>query len=116
VCVLSGGEPVVRLGPEAGQGGRNQQLVLAAVERLWNETAGGWTILSGGTDGEDGPTDAAGAIADKALIEQARAQQLDPGEFLRRNDAYCFFDPLSALIRTGPTQTNVMDVRVAIVR
>lgn len=116
VCLLSGGEPIVRLSPHAGKGGRNQQLVLAAVQRLWNETADGWTILSGGTDGEDGPTDAAGAIADLALIEQARVQKLDPGDFLHRNDAYRFFDPLAALIRTGPTHTNVMDLRVAIVR
>jgi glycerate 2-kinase len=65
-CLISGGEPVVRLAPSAerGLGGRNQQLVLAAVERLWADGARGIVLLSGGTDGEDGPTDAAGAILD----------------------------------------------------
>lgn len=116
-CLVSGGEPVVRLAPEAirGRGGRNQQLVLAAAERLWSETIGGIVLLSGGTDGEDGPTDAAGAWLDAVLLDQARRLRLDPADFLRRDDAYRFFEPLGGLIRTGPTHTNVCDLRVVLV-
>ena len=72
-------------------------------------------ILSGGTDGEDGPTDAAGAILDAATFAQVRARRLDPAAFIRRNDAYHFFEPLGGLIKTGPTHTNVCDVRVIVV-
>ncbi len=116
-CLISGGEPVVRLAPDGvrGLGGRNQQLVLAAAERLWDESAHGIVILSGGTDGEDGPTDAAGAWLDAELMLHARRLGLDPGDCLRRNDAYHFFEPLGGLIRTGPTNTNVCDVRVVLV-
>ena len=115
LCIISGGEPVVDLGPQAGKGGRNQQFVLAAVTELFSSGMTGITILSGGTDGEDGPTDAAGAVADASLIQRAQAQQLDPHHFLSEHDAYHFFDPLDGLLQTGPTQTNVMDLRVAIV-
>jgi glycerate 2-kinase len=116
-CLISGGEPVVRLAPadERGLGGRNQQLVLAALEHLADDGATGIALLSGGTDGEDGPTDAAGALLDQALLADARRRGLDIADFLRRNDAYHFFDPLDGLIRTGPTHTNVCDVRVVVV-
>ncbi|MGQ0633315.1 MAG: glycerate kinase type-2 family protein [Planctomycetaceae bacterium] len=115
-CLVGGGEPVVKLTSEnRGKGGRNQQLVLSAIDRLWTDWPAGVVILSGGTDGEDGPTDAAGALADAALVERARALQLDPRAFLERNDAYRFFEPLDGLIKTGPTHTNVMDLRVALV-
>ena len=77
-CVLSGGETTVSLNGDHGKGGRNQEFVLACVCKL--EAAGmeKVTILSGGTDGEDGPTDAAGAIADECTLERARRLQLDP--------------------------------------
>ncbi len=97
-----------------GTGGRNQQLVLAAVERLQAAGARDVLILSGGTDGEDGPTDAAGAWADWSVIEAAQAQALDPADYLARNDAYHWFEPLGALLKTGPTHTNVCDVRVVL--
>jgi glycerate-2-kinase len=71
-------------------------------------------MLSGGTDGEDGPTDAAGAFFDAEIIAAAREKRLDPQNFLARNDAYHFFAPLNALIQTGPTHTNVCDVRVVL--
>lgn len=117
VCLISGGEPVVHLTKTGrrGKGGRNQQLVLAAVDRLWNEDAARLAILSGGTDGEDGPTDAAGACADEELLSRARTAGLSPRDFLERNDAYSFFDQVGGLIRTGPTHTNVMDLRIALV-
>jgi hydroxypyruvate reductase len=116
-CFISGGEPTVKLieADIRGRGGRNQQLVLAAVQRLWSEDSSGMILLSGGTDGEDGPTDAAGAIADNALIAEARGRSLDPQTYLDRNDAYNFFEPLGGLIKTGPTHTNVCDVRVVLV-
>jgi len=116
-CHISGGEPTVKLveAGRRGRGGRNQQLVLAAVSRLWEEDPSGMVILSGGTDGEDGPTDAAGAIADGKLIAEARGEGLDPRQFLDRNDAYNFFESLGGLIKTGPTHTNVCDVRVVLV-
>jgi glycerate 2-kinase len=72
-------------------------------------------LVSAGTDGEDGPTDAAGAIVDATVIAAARIMGLDPSDFLRRNDAYRFFEPLGALMKTGPTHTNVCDLRVVTV-
>jgi glycerate 2-kinase len=115
-CFISGGEPVVKLVEAArrGMGGRNQQLVLAALLRLLDDGADGIVLLSGGTDGEDGPTDAAGALLDADVLAAARELNLDPADYLARNDAYNFFSPLNALIKTGPTQTNVCDVRVVI--
>ncbi|MSR58070.1 MAG: DUF4147 domain-containing protein [Planctomycetaceae bacterium] len=117
ICIVSGGEPVVRLTPgnPPGKGGRNQQLALAALNRLYGEKVEGLAILSGGTDGEDGPTDAAGAIVDADLMARVLAAKLSPHDFLERNDAYHFFEPLGGLIKTGPTHTNVMDLRVALV-
>lgn len=116
-CLVSGGEPTVKLVEEArrGLGGRNQQLVLAAVERLSALDSSGILILSGGTDGEDGPTDAAGAWADHQTIEAARQLGLKAADYLARNDAYHWFEPVGALIKTGPTHTNVCDVRVVLV-
>jgi glycerate 2-kinase len=115
-CLISGGEPVVRLVEPSrrGRGGRNQQLVLAALETLWEDGGEGVALVSGGTDGEDGPTDAAGAFFDARILRLARQQGLQPREFLARNDAYHFFAPLDALLKTGPTHTNVGDLRVVI--
>jgi hydroxypyruvate reductase len=123
-CLITGGEPVVRLADAAvrGRGGRNQQLALAAMSYLIecaNErpalNARGIVILSGGTDGEDGPTDAAGAVVDESVMAAAHEQQLDVKDFLARNDAYTFFDATGGLIKTGPTHTNVCDVRVVLI-
>jgi hydroxypyruvate reductase len=116
-CLISGGEPVVTLVETSrrGLGGRNQQLVLAALAHLAEDGADGIALLSGGTDGEDGPTDAAGALLDAEILAAAQRCQLDPADYLARNDAYHFFQPLGALIKTGPTHTNVCDVRVVVV-
>ena len=116
-CLISGGEPVVTLVDQSrrGLGGRNQQLVLAALQHLADGGAEGIVLMSGGTDGEDGPTDAAGAIFDAGVLAASREQGLDPADYLARNDAYNFFRPLNALIKTGPTHTNVCDVRVVLV-
>jgi glycerate 2-kinase len=116
-CLVSGGEPVVELveASRRGLGGRNQQLVLAALENLADDGAAGIALLSGGTDGEDGPTDAAGAVLDAEILARARQLGLDAADYLARNDAYNFFRRLDALLRTGPTGTNVCDVRVVCV-
>jgi|SRR5579883_1165339 hydroxypyruvate reductase len=108
-CVLSGGETTVTVRGE-GLGGRNQEFVLAAAIAL--EGFRRFTILSAGTDGIDGPTDAAGAVADENTLARARALGLDPRQYLRCNDSYRFFERAGGLIKTGPTGTNVMDVRV----
>ena len=72
-------------------------------------------VLSAGTDGSDGPTDAAGAIADNTTLERAALKGLDPREYLKNNDSYHFFEELDDLYKTGPTNTNVMDLRILLV-
>ena len=114
-CVLIGGETTVTLGPRSGKGGRNQEFVLAFLHKLGEAGMRGVAVLSGGTDGEDGPTDAAGAVADEATLAAIRLQRLDLVSHLDRHDAYPLFDAVGALVRTGLTQTNVMDVRVMLV-
>lgn len=116
-CLVSGGEPVVTLAPEPhrGRGGRNQQLALSSLERLGIEDLEGIVLISGGTDGEDGPTDAAGAFIDHMIAAKARTQHLDAAEYLVRNDAYHFFEATGGLIKTGATHTNVGDLRVVVV-
>jgi glycerate 2-kinase len=116
-CLISGGEPTVKLSPEGvrGRGGRNQQLVLAAARRLMLDGAKGITLLSGATDGEDGPTDAAGALVSSRVLAEAGRRGLDADDYLRRNDAYHWFEPLDALFKIGPTDTNVCDLRVVVI-
>ena len=111
-CLLCGGETTVTLGGD-GKGGRNQEFALASamiIDGMQNTV-----VLSAGTDGTDGPTDAAGAIVDGRTLERAKAVNLDPRDFLTRNDAYNFFQPLNDLIITGPTRTNVSDVYMILV-
>ena len=111
-CLISGGETTVTL-RGSGKGGRNQEFVLAAALDI----AGlpDTVVLSAGTDGTDGPTDAAGAIADGDTCSRALARSLSPRTMLEANDAYPFFEELGDLIVTGPTKTNVMDVRLVLV-
>jgi glycerate 2-kinase len=112
-CVLSGGETTVTLQGD-GKGGRNTEFALASAIAL--EGVENVVVLSGGTDGTDGPTDAAGAIVDGETISQARKKHLDPVDYLRRNDSYTFFETLGGLVITGPTRTNVMDVCVMLMQ
>jgi glycerate 2-kinase len=114
-CILIGGETTVTLAPGSGKGGRNQEFVLAVLHKLGSEGMRGVAVLSGGTDGEDGPTDAAGAIADERTWPAIRRHGLDVARHLDRHDAYPLFDAVGGLIRTGLTHTNVMDVRVIVI-
>lgn len=111
-CILSGGETIVTLKGD-GKGGRNQEFVLCGVKDIAGSAP--MIILSGGTDGNDGPTDAAGAIADHTTLKRSRAQNLDIDRYLSTNDAYHFFQQLDDLLITGPTNTNVMDIRLLII-
>ena len=111
-CILIGGETTVTLGTGSGKGGRNQEFVLAMLAKLGRDGMAGVTVLSGGTDGEDGPTDAAGAVADASTFDRAT---LPLDDHLRRHDAYPFFNSTGDLIRCGLTGTNVMDVRIILV-
>jgi glycerate 2-kinase len=114
-CLLSGGETTVTVkGP--GKGGRNQELALAFALEI--EGLNGVSLLSAGTDGTDGPTDAAGAIVDGSTVSRARAFGIDAVHALDYNDSYAFFQRFDALsgnkshIMTGPTGTNVMDLQI----
>lgn len=111
-CILSGGETTVSISGN-GLGGRNQEFALSAsIDIGGNKNI---VILSGGTDGTDGPTDAAGAFSDTYTVKRAREMKLDPYHFLLNNDSYHFFQKLGDLFITGPTQTNVMDLRIVLV-
>jgi hydroxypyruvate reductase len=111
-CILFGGETTVTLRGD-GRGGRSQEFALAAALALEGEDH--IVILSGGTDGTDGPTDAAGAIVDGETVARARAKGLDPKSYLQRNDSYVLFRHLNDLLMTGPTRTNVMDLCILLV-
>lgn len=111
-CIISGGETTVTV-KGRGKGGRNQEFVLASVIDIEKEK--NIVVLSGGTDGIDGPTDAAGAIADSETAVRAKKMGLDPIKYLENNDSYNFFKKLGDLLITGPTKTNVMDLRIILV-
>jgi glycerate 2-kinase len=112
-CIISGGETTVTIRGD-GLGGRNQEFCLAACMDLV-ELPPRVVILSGGTDGNDGPTDAAGALADPFTVTRGKDAGMEAAEFLNRNDAYHFFEKTGDLLKTGPTNTNVMDVRLVLV-
>ncbi|MDA1015249.1 MAG: DUF4147 domain-containing protein [Planctomycetota bacterium] len=116
-CVLSGGEPVVHLADtdQPRKGGRNQELALAALDELTPAELQDIVVLSGGTDGEDGPTDAAGGVAALEVKERSLASGLNVGGYLSLNNSYEFLSQTGGLFKTGPTHTNVMDLRVILV-
>ena len=117
-CLISGGETTVTVKGN-GLGGRNQELALAFAVEI--EGMKGITMLSAGTDGTDGPTDAAGAIVDGETVSKAKTLGLDPERYLNTNDSYNFFKRLDSLtgerhhVITGPTGTNVMDIQIILV-
>lgn len=112
VCLIAGGETTVTVRGK-GRGGRSQELALGAAQVLDGSRA--VSMLAAGTDGTDGPTDAAGAYADGSTLSRARARGLDPRAALDDNDAYVFFREEGGLFSTGPTRTNVMDLALAMV-
>ena len=112
VCLLFGGETTVKMTGK-GAGGRNQHLALLSAILLQNNP--GITILSAGTDGNDGPTDVAGAVVDSDTIPEAYAKKLDPEKYLTGFDSFHFFKKAGGHIITGPTMTNVMDIIVVII-
>jgi len=111
-CLLWGGETTVTIKGN-GMGGRNQELVLAAGLALPSHINA--LVLAVGTDGTDGPTDAAGAYTNHQQMQLAKQMGLKPELFLNNNDAYHFFEQVNGLIKTGPTQTNVMDVVMVLI-
>lgn len=111
-CFLYGGESTVTIKGN-GRGGRNMELALAAGTQIVNHP--NITILAAGTDGSDGPTDAAGAVVNAAIMRKALTSQYNPIHFLENNDSYSFFSAVNALLKTGPTQTNVMDLTIVLI-
>ncbi len=120
-CIIAGGETTVTLRGK-GKGGRNQEMALSVLNEFEHFPVAlraelrSVAFLSAGTDGNDGPTDAAGAFADAEIIGHARALNLNPSSFLAENDSYAFFEKADGLFKTGPTGTNVCDIQILIVR
>lgn len=120
-CYISGGEPTVNLDPNStGKGGRNQHLAMLLLKKLQDSDLSKADksriyFLSGGTDGEDGPTDAAGAIGCLQTVRAAEQKNVLIEDFIARNDSYNFFKTVGGLLMSGPTHTNVCDLRIAMV-
>jgi glycerate 2-kinase len=110
-CLLIGGEPTLKVTGK-GKGGRNQEFALTVLDKGIEKP---YLFLSCGTDGTDGPTNAAGAMVTHATLQKADLLDLNTKEYLANNDAYNFFSPLRDLIKTGPTRTNVMDIMITLV-
>ncbi len=112
ICLISGGETTVTV-RGSGKGGRNTELALSFAREI--EGVDGITLLSAGTDGTDGPTDAAGAIVNGKTVTRAKKLGLNPEKYLEDNNSYNFFKEIGSLLITGPTGTNVMDIQIIIV-
>lgn len=113
-CIVSGGETTVTIRGK-GLGGRNQEFCLATAMEI-TDLPPRMVVLSGGTDGNDGPTPAAGAIVDPLTVDRGKSKGMDASTYLENNDSYHFFKEIDELLITGPTNTNVMDVRIILVR
>ncbi len=118
-CLISGGEPVVTLCQHPGKGGRNQQLVLVATKVILDQPRqsrreNGFCLFAAGTDGEDGNVPVAGAFVDDRLIAESRRRRIDPAPYITTNDAFSFFSQLNGTVITGPTGTNVCDLRIVL--
>jgi len=113
-CLISGGETTVKV-TGSGEGGRSQEFALCCARETARWTDQRILFASLGSDGTDGPTDAAGALADPCSVARGAALNLDVDDYLARHDSYNFFKPLNDLIITGPTRTNVMDFRFVLI-
>jgi hydroxypyruvate reductase len=114
LAVMASGETTVKVVGK-GKGGRNQEIALSVAGALAGD-ASDVAVGSVGTDGIDGPTDAAGAYVDRTTVERARRASMDAGAYLADNDAYAFFQTLDDLIITGPSTTNVGDLQIVLFR
>ena len=116
-CVLAGGETTVTI-KGRGKGGRNQEMALSFLQELESDPTGIENIffLSGATDGNDGPTDAAGAFASQTVLEAGKKAGLDINVYLVQNDSYTYFDAAGHLFKPGPTNTNVCDLQILIIK
>jgi len=116
LCIIAGGETTVTLKGD-GLGGRNQEMSLAFLNNLGRspEYADRIFFLSAGTDGNDGPTDAAGAFASYKIYKQGREMGLDPEKYIAASDSYHYFEKAGGLFKTGPTGTNVCDIQILLV-
>jgi glycerate 2-kinase len=115
-CIISGGEPVVTIKGK-GKGGRNQEMALAflaEIQRCPGDFQGVF-FLAAATDGNDGPTDAAGAFASTEVLQQAEEMGLSLDDALNNNDSYHFFQACDRLYKTGPTKTNVCDLQLLLI-
>ncbi len=123
-CIISGGEPTVTIANQAnmGLGGRNQHLALEVLSHMRRDADSNiqrcvnMALVSGGTDGEDGPTQAAGAILNESIVARMLASKIELQEYLNRYDSHKFFEQVGGLLLTGPTGTNVCDLRVALAK
>ncbi|MCP4108090.1 MAG: glycerate kinase [Desulfobacteraceae bacterium] len=116
LCIIAGGETTVTL-RGSGKGGRNQEMALSFLSEIENDPEGtqGIYFLSASTDGNDGPTDAAGAFASNEILDSANTKNLSVNEYLKNNDSYNFFDKAGFLLKTGPTNTNVCDLQLMLI-
>ena len=115
LAIISGGETVVDM-KGSGKGGRNQELALSFLANADKVPSSlDWLLLSIGTDGIDGPTDAAGGIIDNASIEALSKSNLNIHEYLDNNDSYTFLDSIASLYKTGPSGTNVADIQIILI-
>jgi glycerate-2-kinase len=112
ICLIAGGETTVTVKGN-GTGGRNMEMALSFALEI--DGIDGITFLSAGSDGTDGPTDAAGAFADGQTVKMAKAKGLAPEVYLKNNDSYNLFDKINGLFITGPTGTNVMDIQIILI-
>lgn len=123
-CIISGGEPTVKITNQAnmGIGGRNQHLALEVLSLIRRDIdpeiqrCSNMALVSGGTDGEDGPTPAAGAIVNESVVARIEANKLDERDYLNHFNSYQLFERAGGLLVTGPTGTNVCDLRVALAK
>jgi glycerate 2-kinase len=113
ICLICGGETTVKLGKAAGRGGRNQELALLFAVKITGQKH--ISMLSCGTDGTDGPTDAAGAFVDCSTIERIKKSGIDISNILSTHNSYFLFSTIGDLVKTGPTGTNVMDIQVILI-
>ncbi len=110
---ISGGEATLKLPSKCGVGGRNTHFVLAMANKLYKDTKNqSKVIFSLGTDGADGPTDAAGAYIDYSTFKKSIDQGINPVEYMNSFDSYSYFKKIGTLIKTGPTHSNLMDIRI----